>query len=54
MVDMQHCRFRNIVGDLEDCLDHLLDDVSEEEATARIRLIDICSDIIEESDNLPE
>ena len=50
---MGYCRFHNTVSDLEDCLDHLLDDdLSEEEEQARTRLIEVCQDIIEQAEDL--
>lgn len=49
MGNMSYCRFENTVGDLRDCADHLLDDLSESEEQARERLIRICSEIVEEA-----
>ncbi len=52
MSNMAYCRFENTVGDLEDCYDHLNDeDLSEHEAKARIRLINLCIDIAKEQDS---
>lgn len=39
MPNMGYCRFYNTVGDLEDCLEHLEDELSPEENRARKRLI---------------
>jgi hypothetical protein len=45
---MSYCRFRNTLGDLKDCRDFMDDDVSEEEATARKRLIEVCAKIADD------
>lgn len=47
MANMSYCRFRNTVADLRDCLEHLDDTegLSEGEAKARLRLINVCVDI---------
>jgi len=47
--NMSYCRFENTVRDLEDCAEHILDDLpSETEQQARARLIAICAEILEE------
>jgi len=47
---MGYCRFQNTKSDLSDCLDHMSDmDLSEEENKARLRLIEICQNIVEEA-----
>lgn len=54
MGNMGYCRFQNTVGDLEDCYDHIhddLDDFSDEEKKARQRLIELCSDIVNDCDD---
>lgn len=48
MANMSYCRFRNTTADLMDAQAHLEDDVaelSEGEAKARLRLINVCIDI---------
>jgi len=46
MANMGHCRFQNTVQDLEDCREHLDDDLGGEEHRARQRLVDLCNDIV--------
>lgn len=50
MSNMSYCRFRNTVADLRDCLNVIdeVDGLSEEEAKARLRLINVCCDIAED------
>jgi hypothetical protein len=51
MSDMSYCRFRNTLGDLKDCYEHMDAEAalrSEEEAHARKRLVEICCDIFDE------
>jgi len=49
MANMEHCRFQNTLGDLEDCYVTLANDDVEElsldERIAMRRLIDLCGDI---------
>ena len=45
-MNMSYCRFRNTLQDLRDCWDHIdADDLSEDEAEARARLIKLCKEI---------
>jgi len=45
-MNMSYCRFHNTLQDLQDCNDHLWDnDLSEEEARERTRLIKLCKEI---------
>lgn len=56
MSNMSYCRFQNTLQDLRDCEDHLDDRLSEDEAKARKRLIELCHDIADNydaDDNLP-
>jgi len=49
MSNMSYCRFRNTVGDLQDCYDNWddMDEASEEpESKARARLLKICKQIV--------
>ena len=50
MSNMSYCRFENTVKDLQDCADHICDDLSEDEEKARQRLVRLCRNIIEEVD----
>ena len=46
MSNMAYCRFENTVSDLQDCLENMEGrDLSDTEARARKRLIDMCVDI---------
>ena len=47
MSNMSYCRFENTVRDLEDCVEHMQDEVSESEEIARKRLIELCIEILE-------
>lgn len=47
MSNMSYCRFRNTLGDLQDCLDNLDAPLSGEEFRARVKLIAICQEIAE-------
>lgn len=47
MSNMSYCRFENTVRDLEDCAEHMFDDLfSDEEVMARTRLIELCDKIL--------
>jgi hypothetical protein len=49
MANMSYCRFHNTLQDLQDCAEHMEDDdLSEEEARARTRLIKLCARIVED------
>lgn len=51
MSNMSYCRFQNTLGDLQDCAEAIHDtDLSEEEKQARKELIDLCRDIVEETE----
>ena len=48
MGNMSYCRFENTVDDLEDCQEHISDDIDElthEERRARRKMIRICKEI---------
>lgn len=51
MSNMGDSRFENAASVLGDCLEHLHDEVSESEARARMRIIEVCREIIDEQDN---
>ena len=51
MGNMSYCRFQNTARDLNDIVEHIHDeDLSEEEKRARIRLIKMCREIVEETE----
>lgn len=45
MPNMSYCRFQNTVRDLDDCYDHMRDELSEDEEAAKKELIATCSQI---------
>ena len=50
MANMSYCRFQNTANDLDDCYEHIDDDLGADEAHARERLIDLCRQIAEWAD----
>ena len=56
MGNMGYCRFRNTLGDLKACKEHMDDALSGDEFKARQRLIELCKQIADdyESDNWTE
>lgn len=47
MSNMSYCRFRNTLEDLHECYENMDDDdISEDEAEARKRLIRLCATIV--------
>lgn len=48
MTNMGYCRFRNTLLDLQDCFDHIWDDLSENEDIARAQLVALCREIADE------
>jgi hypothetical protein len=54
MSNMGYCRFQNTVGDMEDCVDHLDDDLSEDEQEARREFISICVRVASDYGELDE
>ena len=51
MANMGYCRFRNTLDDLRDCYDNLDDnDLSEEEAKARRRLVKVCQSVVDDAE----
>lgn len=46
-MNMGHTRFTNTVGDLQDCLDHLEDELPPAENKARKRLIKVAWEIVQ-------
>lgn len=53
MSNMGYCRFQNTLKDLEDCNEHLWEDldVGSEEAKARDELVRLCKDIASQVDD---
>lgn len=50
-MNMSYCRFENTVRDLADCQEHLSDrDLSDTEERARKRLIKICKQIADDTE----
>ena len=47
MGNMSYCRFINTLHDLQDCEEHMEDELSEREQQAREKLIKLCQDIAE-------
>ena len=46
MANMPHCRFQNTVTDLQDCYDHIDDDLrSDAEIRSYVRLVTLCRQI---------
>lgn len=54
MPNMSYCRFENTVEDLRDCYDNIneLNDLSEDEQRARLRLIRLCQKIVDEAEDV--
>lgn len=49
-MNMSYCRFHNTLQDLQDCAEHMEDDdLSEEEAQCRERLLQLCREIVDEA-----
>ena len=46
MPNMAYCRFTNTKEDLQDCMDHIDEPVSEAEHKARIQLVKRCAELI--------
>jgi hypothetical protein len=51
MANMGYCRFENTFQDLQECEQHLNDELSEEEEQYRKWLIEVCKKIAESEDN---
>lgn len=54
MGNMAYCRFHNTAIDLQDCLNHINDELEGEEKKARAQLVTICQDIIDAFENEDE
>lgn len=48
-MNMSYCRFQNTLTDLRDCQENMDDsDLSPEELAAKLKIIKICREIVEE------
>lgn len=47
MANMSYCRFQNTANDLEDCVEHMDDDLSDSELRAQSRIVDMAYEIVE-------
>ena len=48
MGNMGYCRFQNTLEDLQECYEHMDDEVGEEEKRARKQLIKQCKEIVDD------
>jgi hypothetical protein len=48
MSNMSYCRFENTLRDLRDCFEHMNEKLSNDEAIARQRMIELCENILTE------
>ena len=48
MANMSYCRFQNTYNDLVDCYENMENVNSDSEKRYRIRLIELCQDIIQD------
>ena len=48
MPNMSYVRFENTVDDMNDCVDHIYDPVSESEHIYRRRFIELCKQVASE------
>lgn len=51
MANMSYCRFQNTVSDLDDCLEHINDNLSADEHEARQRLVELARQIVAEANS---
>ena len=49
-MNMSYCRFINTLKDLQDCYEHIDDELQEDEQHARKALIELCKKIVYEGD----
>jgi len=54
MANMGYCRFSNTAIDLEDCLEHIDDELEGDEAEARERIFELCRDIVSYADRVDD
>ena len=54
MSNMSYCRFENTSNSLEDCEEHLLDELSDSEKRARKRLVYFCQKIVDNYEELDD
>jgi hypothetical protein len=48
MTNMSYCRFQNTLKDLKDCFDNMDDDLEGGEEKARVKLIELCQQIVDD------
>jgi len=51
-MNMSYCRFQNTLQDLEDCAEHINDNLTGDEYHARRRLIELCREILDEVEDV--
>ena len=55
MSNMSYCRFENTLKDLRDCQENIGEgDLSEDEKRARKKLIEVCKQIVDETEGEEE
>lgn len=47
MSNMSYCRFQNTLKDLRDCDEHIDDELSKIEHSARVKLLRLCYQMVE-------
>jgi len=52
MANMSYCRFENTFRDLEDCHEHVDDDLDGSELRYRTKLIELCRLIVDDYDDI--
>jgi hypothetical protein len=50
-MNMSYCKFQNTAIDLADCLEDITEELSFEEHRARLRLVKLCKQVVEASEN---
>lgn len=46
MANLSYCRFQNTLVDLQECEEHMLDQLTGNERRAREQLVEVCRDIV--------
>jgi hypothetical protein len=54
MSNMSYCKFENTYHDLQDCAHSLHDKANEHDQRYRVKLIQLCRDIVEEVNGLDD
>jgi hypothetical protein len=47
MSNMSYCRFENTARDLRDCASHIGDDLDGDESRARLWIVELCKEILD-------